>query len=167
MSVADTDHSDRFHYWLWYLWSCVVVWYHGNWGSSDTSLWHFSCHRFSCMQWWAKLAVLSPFDRCQHVSKMLVTEADCVCYPTYCAWSTFTSFVVQQAVKQVYFISSFITDCISVGGNAIVSVHLSIRPSICFHSVFRTDWPLTLNFCVQVNHDHSSQGIEGQGHGSG
>jgi len=28
------------------------------------------------------------------------------------------------------------------------------------------NWPLTLNFCVWVGHDHSSQEIEGQGHRS-
>ena len=43
------------------------------------------------------------------------------------------------------------------------SVRLSIR---CFHSIFRTNWPLTLNFCMWVDHDYSSQGIEGQGHRS-
>jgi len=30
MSVVDTDHSDRFHYRLWHIWSCVIVWCHGN-----------------------------------------------------------------------------------------------------------------------------------------
>jgi len=54
-----------------------------------------------------------------------------------------------------------ITDHISMGGNAITSVCLT---SICFQSIFRTNWPLILNFCTWVGHDHSSQGIEGQGH---
>ena len=37
---------------------------------------------------------------------------------------------------------------------------LSICPSVCFHSVFGTDWLLTLTFCLPVGHDHSSQGLE-------
>ena len=58
---------------------------------------------------------------------------------------------------------SIITDCIRVGGNAIGSfcllVHLCLY--ICFHSVIGTDWPLTLlNICMQVCHDHSSQGLQ-------
>ena len=40
-------------------------------------------------------------------------------------------------------------------------------PSVCFHSIFGTNWPLTFNFGMWVGHDHSSQGIEGHGHGSG
>ena len=56
-----------------------------------------------------------------------------------------------------------ITDHISEGGNAIASVRLSV----CFHSIFGTDWPLTLSFCVWAGHDHNSQGFKGQGHGWG
>ena len=52
--------------------------------------------------------------------------------------------------------SSFITDCISEGGNAITSVCLSI----CFHSICGTNWPLTLKFCMWVGHNHSSQGLK-------
>ena len=59
-----------------------------------------------------------------------------------------------------------ITDRISEGPEVMRSP-LPIRPSICFHSMFGTDWPLTLNFCVWVGHDCSSPAIEGQGHGSG
>ena len=44
---------------------------------------------------------------------------------------------------------------ISTGGNAIASVHLSIRLSVCFYSNFWTEWPLTLTFCF-----HSSSGVE-------
>ena len=40
----------------------------------------------------------------------------------------------------------------------INSAHLSI----CSHSIFANDWPLTLSFCMWVGHDHSSQWIEGQ-----
>ena len=36
-------------------------------------------------------------------------------------------------------------------------VCLYVYPSICFHSVFGTDWLLTLNFCVWVGHDCSSR----------
>ena len=48
----------------------------------------------------------------------------------------------------------------------------SARPSVYFHSVFGTYWPLNLNFCTPVGHDHSSHGNEGQSgqghfHGSG
>ena len=39
----------------------------------------------------------------------------------------------------------------------------SVCPSICFHSIFGIDWPLTLNFSMWVGHDHSSHEIEGQG----
>ena len=45
-------------------------------------------------------------------------------------------------------------------------MQLPICLSICFHSIFATNWPLTLNFCLWVGHDHSSQGIEGQHHRS-
>jgi len=52
--------------------------------------------------------------------------------------------------------------------NAIASlclcIHLSIRPF--FHSIFGTDWPLTLNFCTWLSHDHSSHGIGGHKSGS-
>ena len=43
---------------------------------------------------------------------------------------------------------------------------LSVYPSVCFHSVFRTDWSLTLIFCMCVAHDHSSPWAEGQDHRS-
>ena len=42
----------------------------------------------------------------------------------------------------------------------------SVYLSVCFHSVFGTDWPLTVNICIWVDHGHSSQGIEDRGHGS-
>ena len=44
--------------------------------------------------------------------------------------------------------------------------HPSVCPSVCLHSVFGTEWLLTLNLCVSVVRDHSSQGIEGHGHRS-
>jgi len=40
-----------------------------------------------------------------------------------------------------------------------LSVHTSVRPSVCFHSVFWINWPLYLRSCVSVDHDHSSHGI--------
>ena len=46
------------------------------------------------------------------------------------------------------------------------SVYPSVCLSVCFHFIFGTDWPLTLNFWMWVVHKHSSQGIEGQGHRS-
>jgi len=48
----------------------------------------------------------------------------------------------------------------STGGNAIASVCLSVRPSVRFHHIFRTDWPLTLIFCVCVGHYHGSQELK-------
>jgi len=48
----------------------------------------------------------------------------------------------------------------------VMQLPWSICLSVCFHSIFGTDWPLTVNTCVWVGHDHSSQGIEGQGHRS-
>ena len=40
------------------------------------------------------------------------------------------------------------TDRLSTGGNAISSVRPSVHPSTRFHFIFRTDWPLTLMFCM-------------------
>ena len=45
-----------------------------------------------------------------------------------------------------------------MGGNANYAITSSVRPSVCFHSIFWTDWLLTVNFCVPVGHDRSSQG---------
>jgi len=39
----------------------------------------------------------------------------------------------------------------------------SVCPSVCFHSIFRTDWLLALIFCVCVDHYHGWQGIETEG----
>jgi len=41
-----------------------------------------------------------------------------------------------------------------------------IRSSVCFHFNFWTKGPLILTFCTCVGPDHSSPGIEGQGHRS-
>ena len=44
--------------------------------------------------------------------------------------------------------------------------HLSVSIrclSFCFHSIFWTDWPLTLTFCMYMGHDHDWQCIQGQG----
>jgi len=40
----------------------------------------------------------------------------------------------------------------------------SVCPSVCFYCILSTKWQLTLNFCMWVDHDYSSQGIEGQDH---
>ena len=53
------------------------------------------------------------------------------------------------------------TDRFSEEGDAIGSV----RPSVCFHFYFRTEWPLTLSLFTCMVHDRSSPGIEG-GHRS-
>ena len=58
-----------------------------------------------------------------------------------------------------------VTGRINEGGNAIASVRVSVRP-LSFHFMFGIDWPLTLNICMWISHDHSSQGIGGQGHRS-
>jgi len=47
-----------------------------------------------------------------------------------------------------------------------VSVRPSVCLSVCFHSMFRTDWPLALIFCTCVGHYHGSQRIETEGHRS-
>ena len=52
------------------------------------------------------------------------------------------------------------------GGNAIVSVRLSVR-LFPLYSVFLTDWPLTLVFCMCVGHYHGVQEIETEGHKQG
>jgi len=46
-----------------------------------------------------------------------------------------------------------ITARVSMGGNAIASVS----------TLFQTNWPLTLTFCMYMCHDRSCPGIEGQG----
>jgi len=56
-----------------------------------------------------------------------------------------------------------VIDHISNGGNAIACVRLSIRLFVSTLSLESTD----LELCIRIGHDHSSQEIEGQGHGSG
>ena len=56
-------------------------------------------------------------------------------------------------------IVSVVTDCISTGGNAVASVHL-------FPLYLRNQVTVDLELCMWVGPDHSSQGIEGQGHRS-
>ena len=63
--------------------------------------------------------------------------------------------VVLQCLDGLLLNTGIFTDSISVGGNAIASVHPSVR---LFYSIVETDCSLTLNFCPQ--------GIEGQGHRS-
>ena len=60
--------------------------------------------------------------------------------------------------------NNIFTDCIIKGGNAIVLVRLSVR----LFSIFLQDRS-TVDFellRVSMGHDHSSQGIKGQGHRS-
>jgi len=85
-------------------------------------------------------------------SLILFKPAIYVSYFWYCA----------KQLLHKFCLCPVIVDCYSKGGNAIASVRLSV----CFHSVFRTNWPLTLNSCMWIGHDHSSQGIESQGHRS-
>ena len=46
-----------------------------------------------------------------------------------------------------------------------LSVCLSVT-SVCFQSIFWTDWPLNLDFCLFMGHDHRSCGMKTQGHRS-
>jgi len=52
------------------------------------------------------------------------------------------------------------TDRVSREGKPIGSGRLSVRLSVCFHSIFWTDWALNFILCMCVGHDHSSPGIE-------
>jgi len=52
------------------------------------------------------------------------------------------------------YICAVFTDRMSMGGNAVVS----ICPLVCFHSIFRTNWPMTLTFCMCIGDDHSCPG---------
>jgi len=67
---------------------------------------------------------------------------------------------VMQPVPELLF-----TNRLSMGGDAITSGCLSIRPSVHsyvrFHSVIWTNWPVTLTFCMCIGHDHSFPEIEG------
>ena len=85
--------------------------------------------------------------------------------PTHKPTTTIQAITIIHIKTAISNLKTIITDSINATGNAIPSVH----QSVCFHSIFRIDWLLTLNFCKWVGHDHSSQGIEGigQGHGSG
>ena len=69
------------------------------------------------------------------------------------------AFQTPTIITTICLFATMFTNCIKASGNAITSV----CPSVCFHSIFTTDWLLTWNFCMWVGHDHSSQGIEGQG----
>ena len=63
----------------------------------------------------------------------------------------------------VWWILGIFTDCMSEGGNAIAS----IRWSFClFPLSLRNRLTVDLELCLRVGHDHSSQGIDGQGHRS-
>ena len=62
-------------------------------------------------------------------------------------------------------LATLVTDHINEGGNAIASV----RPSVCLFLLCLQN-RLTVDLAllhVSINHDRSSQGIEGQGHRSG
>jgi len=52
-------------------------------------------------------------------------------------------------------------DHISTGGNAVASIHLFIR--LFPFCLLKTDWPLTVIFCMCVSHYHGLQGIEAEG----
>jgi len=52
------------------------------------------------------------------------------------------------------------TNRVSETGDAIGHV----RQFVSFHCILWMNWPLTLIFCVYIDHDHSWPGIESQGH---
>ena len=56
----------------------------------------------------------------------------------------------ENAERLDLIINTVFTIRISDGRNAIASVRLAVhvRPSVCFHSIFGVDSPLTLNFCM-------------------
>ena len=44
---------------------------------------------------------------------------------------------------------------------------MQLPMSVCFRSIFGTEWLLILKFCMRIDHDHRSQVIVGQGLASG
>ena len=99
-------------------------------------------------------------------SKLQVHFSYCI-REMYTVWTYFHNYIVLMVLKiQQYSVSQ---------QSHVTYNYYKPHPSCCpfFHSIFRTDWPLTLNFCVCVGHDRSSQGIEAkvmcqdQGHRSG
>jgi len=90
-----------------------------------------------------------------HARAALLQRASCSLLVRYTVLYTADFYRIRQI--------HLVTDRISVGGNALTFVRPSLCQSVCFHSIFGTDGPLILKFCMWVGHDHSSQGIEGQG----
>jgi len=41
-----------------------------------------------------------------------------------------------------------------------LSVRLSVCPSVCFYSIFWTDWPLNFSFCMCVGRNHNSLALK-------
>jgi len=58
-------------------------------------------------------------------------------------------------------ISSFLLPTALAGKvkQSVAAVCPSDCLSVCYHSIFWTDWPLNLNFCLCMGHDPSSPGI--------
>jgi len=52
-----------------------------------------------------------------------------------------------------------VPNCVSTGGNAITSAHLSVS----FHSNCWSQWLMTLTSCMCMGHNHTSPGIVGHG----
>ena len=60
-------------------------------------------------------------------------------------WHIFLMFSkLLTMIHSVEWLWHLITDHISMGGNALASICWSVHLSDCFHSIFRTDWPLVL-----------------------
>ena len=58
---------------------------------------------------------------------------------------------------------TFVRSPTALAGKIMQSV-MSVRQFVCLDSTFWTNWFLTLIFCMHIGHDHSSPGIESQGH---
>lgn len=76
------------------------------------------------------------------------------------------SYTLTDQYSHCGYIYLLVTHCIREEGNVIGSVHMSVclvHPSIRFYSIFWTEWPMTLTFCMYMSHDRRSHGIKGQG----
>ena len=93
---------------------------------------------------WTIFELYIPYKSSCHLFVVWQWRSDTITRPMACILMTALAWEVMQLPTSVY----------------------AVRPSVCFHSIFGTDWPLTLNICMQVGRDHSSHGIIDQGHRS-
>jgi len=136
--------------------------------------WNYKLQRFSTRnliisisEWtcisWSSLDFVSPRSEIEHLgisgTGFYQLDALLVTQPTESKHCRKTMHRPHPGKSSTVFI---ITDCASMGGNAIASIHLSIF----FHSIFWTNWPLALIFCTCVGHYHGSQMTETESHRS-